>query len=183
MFAVLIPWVSTEDGDALLMEVRSQNVKQPGEVCFPGGKCEKGETPVDTALRETWEELGIGAEYITVISEPAVVMMSDGRTGYAVEARVELPPDGLTLSEEEVAETLLLPLDWLRNNPPEFYDLAQTEDEQLPPILRGYLSHYGEYRRKGTTQYWEYQNHGIWGLTARIMVQRDVSSVPLKEDH
>ena len=34
-YAILIPWVETGSGDALLLEVRSQLVKQPGEVCFP----------------------------------------------------------------------------------------------------------------------------------------------------
>ncbi len=57
--AVLIPIVREKTGAAFLMEVRSQNVWQPGEICFPGGHIEAGETPIGTALRETKEELGI----------------------------------------------------------------------------------------------------------------------------
>ena len=49
MYAVLIPLVRTESGDALLMEVRSEKVRQPGEVCFPGGRSECGETAIGTA--------------------------------------------------------------------------------------------------------------------------------------
>lgn len=57
-YSVLMPFVTTENGDALLLEIRSDNVKQPGEICFPGGRIESGETPAETAVRETCEELG-----------------------------------------------------------------------------------------------------------------------------
>ena len=51
MYAVLIPYVKTESGDALLLEIRSQKVRQPGEVCFPGGRMEPGETALDTIMQ------------------------------------------------------------------------------------------------------------------------------------
>ena len=51
------------------------------------------------------------------------------------------------------------------------FDLAATPDEDLPEKLLGYLSHYGSYRKKGQTDYMEYEGHGIWGLTARIIVR------------
>ena len=69
MYAVLIPLVETESGNALLLEVRSEKVRQPGEICFPGGRSECGETVVETAVRETCEELGIEPSEIEVISE------------------------------------------------------------------------------------------------------------------
>ena len=53
--AILIPVVRDKDEPALLMEVRSLSVRQPGEVCFPGGHIEAGETCIDTALRESYE--------------------------------------------------------------------------------------------------------------------------------
>ena len=44
----------------LLFEVRADTLdRQPGEVCFPGGHMESGETPAACALRETEEELSI----------------------------------------------------------------------------------------------------------------------------
>ena len=90
-YAVLVPFVTTEEGKALLLEVRSQLVKQPGEICFPGGRVEAGETPVETAVRETCEELGLKPEDIEVISEPEIEteMMADGRRVFSVKAQIK----------------------------------------------------------------------------------------------
>ena len=169
-YAILVPLVEADHGDALLLEVRSQLVKQPGEVCFPGGKAESGESAAEAAVRETCEELGIGPETIEILSELPPLIMGDGRKVCPVSARLHIDGiDGLRVSEDEVAEVFLLPVSWLKENPPAHYDLASTEDGELPAKLRGYLSHYGEYRKTGQTDYYEYEGHGIWGLTARII--------------
>lgn len=56
--AVLIPLIKKDDGYHILFEVRSNKLShQPGEICFPGGKKELGETSMQTAVRETCEEL------------------------------------------------------------------------------------------------------------------------------
>ena len=44
--AILLPLVTVDGRDALLFEVRSKRLEmQPGEICFPGGRIESGETP------------------------------------------------------------------------------------------------------------------------------------------
>ena len=59
-FSVLLPLVEVEDEVHVLFEVRSLTLRrQPGEVCFPGGRIETGEDPQRAAIRETSEELGI----------------------------------------------------------------------------------------------------------------------------
>ena len=172
-YAVLVPWVETESGEALLLEVRSQHVPQPGEVCFPGGRVERGESVADAAVRETCEELGLRLEQIGAVTELEPLVMGDGRKVYPVSARLNIDGiNGLELSECEVAEVFLLPAAWLSENAPAHFDLASTADEDLPEILRGYLAHYGDYRHTGETDYLEYEGHGIWGLTARIIKTR-----------
>ena len=110
MYAVLIPWVETEYGDALLLEVRSDKVKQPGEICFPGGRVEEGERVVAAAVRETCEELGISVEDIEVITERDPLIMGDGREVHPVEASLRIDGiDKLSLSKTEVAEVFLMP--------------------------------------------------------------------------
>ncbi|MBR3260464.1 MAG: CoA pyrophosphatase, partial [Firmicutes bacterium] len=66
-FAVLIPLIE-EDGEVkLLFEVRSKDIRQPGDVCFPGGKIEEGESETEAALREMAEETGVGPEYVEIL--------------------------------------------------------------------------------------------------------------------
>ena len=48
---------------------RAAHVRQPGDICFPGGHQEKGENLKQTALRETEEEIGIPAEQIQILGK------------------------------------------------------------------------------------------------------------------
>ena len=182
-YAILVPWVELDSGDALLLEVRSQLVRQPGEVCFPGGRAERGESVIEAAVRETCEELGIAPDEIEVISELEPLTMGDGRAVYPVAARLRVDDlESLELSEDEVAEVFLLPAKWLEENPPVHYDLAAAADEELPEKLLGYLAHYGDYRKTGQTDWLEYEGHGMWGLTARIIMKMGkMGTVPVRD--
>lgn len=169
-YAVLVPLVETEQGEGLLMEIRTEYVKQPGEICFPGGRIEDGETAVDAAARETREELGISTEHIEVIREMETEVMADGKAIRPVLAKVgRRAAENIVLSDCEVAGTFVIPLRWLSENRPAHYDLAVTEEIALPEKLRGYLENYGRFRRAGQTYYIEYEGHGIWGFTARVI--------------
>ncbi len=177
-YAVLIPRVKTADGESLLLEVRSGKVKQPGEICFPGGRVELGETITEAAVRETCEELGITPDKIEVISELDPVDTTDGLTIYTVAGLLYIEgTDELALSEDEVREVFLLPLAWLADRAPVHFDLKTTADEDMPDKLLDYLSYYGDYRYTGETDCFEYDGYCIWGLTARIimMLQRHLS--------
>lgn len=169
-YAVLIPLVTTEEGLSLLFEVRSENVSQPGEVCFPGGRVEGGETAAQTAVRETCEELGVRPDQIELIGELPPEISRNSRNVFPVAARLRIgSTEDLRLSEEEVAEVFLIPESWLRGNPPARYDLGVLTDDQLPAGLRRFMPNYDRYSRKYSTDYYEYNGHGIWGLTARIL--------------
>ena len=77
-YAVLCPLVEREDGLHFLYEVRSRTLSQGGEVCFPGGRMEPGESPEECALRETEEELAIPAREITLLGTPDFISNQAG---------------------------------------------------------------------------------------------------------
>ena len=173
--AVLIPIVLDKDEPALLMEVRSLNVLQPGEVCFPGGHIETGENCVDAALRETYEELGILPSSVNVLQRMEPEWHKEKMFVYPVLAEIDsFEPERLLLRQEEVSEVFTIPFAWLLSHEPAVYDLSDPESETLPVVLRKYLRNY----KRGsntTTFYWAYEQYGIWGLTARLLVRfRDI---------
>ena len=173
--AVLIPIVLDKDEPALLMEVRSLNVLQPGEVCFPGGHIEAGENCVDTALRETYEELGILPASVNVLQRLEPEWHKENKSVYPVLAEIDpFEPERLLLRQEEVSEVFTIPSAWLLSHEPAVYDLSDPESEILPVILRKYLRNYKR-GSNATTFYWAYEQYGIWGLTARLLVRfRDI---------
>ena len=172
--AILIPIVRDKDEPALLMEVRSLKVRQPGEVCFPGGHIEEGETCMDAALRETYEELGIRPSSVNVLPGMEPEWHMEKKYVYPVLAEIyPFEPERLLLRQEEVSEVFTMPFSWLLSHEPAVYDISDPESEKLPVILRQYLRNYK--RGPNTTYYWAYEQYGIWGLTARFLVRfRDI---------
>jgi 8-oxo-dGTP pyrophosphatase MutT (NUDIX family) len=68
--AVLVGLFESKNGVEAILTRRSQELtNHRGEISFPGGRLEIGETPVDAALRETHEEIGIAPSDARVVGE------------------------------------------------------------------------------------------------------------------
>ena len=172
-FAVLCPVVEKEDGLHLLFEVRSGNVSQAGEVCFPGGRMEPGETPEETALRETWEELSIPRDEISLLGRPDFICNQSGFLLHPVIGLVsEAGFQAIRPSEAEVAEYFTVPLSFFRNTPPQIYhyDLLPQVPEDFPYEAIGVSRDYPWRRGRQNVPVWFYEGHAIWGMTGRIVM-------------
>lgn len=150
--AVLLPLVARGDELAVLLTRRTPHLKDhPGQISFPGGRSEPGDTAaVDTALRELHEETGIGPEQVTVAGylEPLAVV-----TGFAVTPVVGFVAGEYTLRLDpvEVEEAFEVPLEFLLD--------ARNRVATLRRV-RGVEARFCEYR---------YAGRRIWGATAMML--------------
>ncbi|CAG9174019.1 CoA pyrophosphatase [Cupriavidus respiraculi] len=112
--AVLIPLVEREDGLTVLLTQRNANLTaHAGQISFPGGRWEETDANrVETALRETEEEVGLHRSFIEVLG--ALPDYITG-TGFHVSPVVALVRDGFVLRPDvrEVADVFEVPLAFL----------------------------------------------------------------------
>ena len=171
-YAVLVPLVERGDGLYVLYEVRAASMRrQPGEVCFPGGRMEEGETPEQCALRETGEELGISTEEIQVLGQLDFIAHRANFIMYPVLARMpERLLEQMKPNPAEVGETFLVPVEYLLSSPPEeyTYTLMPHIPEDFPYERIGISRDYRWQRGGETVCVYPWPEHTIWGLTGRI---------------
>lgn len=115
--SVLIPLVTVDGRDSVLLTKRSIHLRSHrGEVCFPGGRKESGETTTQTALRETFEEIGLAAEDVEVWGHLKSVVRRQRDfvvtpiVGYVHD---EKALQKLNVSDDEVQAVFTVPLDEL----------------------------------------------------------------------
>lgn len=168
--AVLVPLVRQNGEYCLLYELRSATVRQPGEICFPGGKRERGESAVQCALRETWEELHIPEDVVTVIGEMDFLHIRAGSLLRPVLG--EIDPAALAdmrPAPEEVAGTFLLPLRVLKSHRPEVYVHQQTIDiPDFPYADAGISPDYPWRPCRVEVPVFRGLPCRLWGITAQI---------------
>ena len=169
-FAVLVPLVEGPEGLSLLYEVRPAKLHHhSGEVCFPGGRMEPGETPRQCALRETREELGIPAERIELLGDLDFLYLRSEGLMYPVLGRVD-PAAPLRPSPDEVRDTFTVPLSFLRAHPPAIYryPLRPEIGADFPYDKVGAAADYPWQAGHMEVPVYEGLPYPLWGLTARI---------------
>lgn len=183
--AVLIPLVKMNGEYHLLFQKRAANIRQGGDICFPGGgfEAEVDKSFQDTALRETFEELGIAKKDIKILGQLDTYMAPIGAVIESFVAKVKKKAyKNMKIDFNEVEKTLLIPISFFKEHKPEEYTLVHeiqpfkidengqkeiffpVEELGLPDT---YKKPWGNKRHK----IWVYKYEGevIWGITSVII--------------
>lgn len=185
--AVLIPIVIINNTEHLLFQKRSQTVRQPGEVSFPGGHFDiaKDLNFQSTAVRETVEELGIDESKINVFGKLGTLVAP---MGVIVESFIgELiinSLDELFIDKKEVEKIFIVPIDFFINNNPSEYitrlelhpfstNQSGDREELLPVKDLGLPDRYAIPWTRGKHRVLVYKNteEVIWGITAELVFE------------
>ena len=111
--AVMLPFVERESGWHLIYTQRPETMpNHAGQISFPGGKVEAGETSLEGAIRETEEEIGLGAEALTPIGRLPSFDASGAFRVTPFAALVD-PDAPLVIDPHEVADAFEVPLSFL----------------------------------------------------------------------
>ncbi|KQQ45323.1 DNA mismatch repair protein MutT [Duganella sp. Leaf126] len=150
--SVLIALVRRAEGLSLVLTQRNADLTDhPGQISFPGGRAEAYDaSPVDTALREAEEEIGLDRTHVEVLGTLPDYYTG---TGYRVTPVVALvtPPLSLQADPGEVEEIFEVPLAFLMDGLNH-----QRLSVELPSGRRSfYAMPYGTYY--------------IWGATAGML--------------
>ena len=167
-FAVLIPLVERDGELHVVYEKRAEGIRQPGDVCFPGGKIEEGESIIECALRETAEEIGITD--IEVIGQFDTMLEVGRITMHTVLGIIkEKDLANAVLNTAEVAEIFSVPLEFFDTAQPIIYTGKMIQDVTgFPYEQTGIRSDYKWRVGKQDIYIYHYEKWIIWGLTARI---------------
>jgi 8-oxo-dGTP pyrophosphatase MutT (NUDIX family) len=148
--AVLVPVVG-EPEPGLILTLRTDTVSSHrGQISFPGGSIEPGETPEAAALREAQEEIGLDPASVRILGEldttPTYV------SGFVITPVVGWLPRRPVLASNaaEVARVIEVPI------------AALTEEIRAEP---GFLHEGISY----PTEAWIFEDNVVWGVTARLL--------------
>lgn len=149
--AVLVPVVLGPAPGILLTKRTAHLNKHAGQVSFPGGRIDAGETPEQAALREAEEEVGLSPRDVELLGRMADYVTG---TGFRITPVLGVLPPGLVLrpSPEEVESVFEMPLTTLLDP----HAPRRQKRESLGNLREFWV--------------WPHPDHFIWGATAAILV-------------
>lgn len=176
----MIPMIDISGTKYLLFEKRSNKLRrQPGEICFPGGKLEPGESLEECALRETVEELQVSPQQIELLGAGDIYISPFNLLIYTFIGIIRDYQD--TFGADEVEEVIKVPLGFFQEYPPEKYEskLIHQLPEDFPYEWIQGGRKYPWAKGSHDILFYRYEDLTIWGMTAQIVK----SAVELMEEY
>lgn len=174
--AVLVPILARPDGPTVLFTRRSERLAHHrGEISFPGGALDLGETSEAAALREAHEEVGLPPGSVELLGALDDLPSIARYVVTPVVAAIRAPPEAFVPAEAEVAEGFEVQLARLRD--PEVRRSALWDPSRLPPevpvaLIRSRIPFEEVEPGTGRWKVWSFHadpDRVVWGLTARIL--------------
>lgn len=152
---VLIPVYRDDEGGLRLILIRrSEQGIHGGQLAFPGGKHDRGDTTmVATALREAYEEIGLAPEGVTVLASlPCVDTMTSNFRLFPFLA------------------SIVPPITWM----PEVEEVSEVIDTSLTDLTRAdrhgeEIMMFPQWPRPYRVPFYMVGKHLLWGATYRIL--------------
>jgi len=185
--SVVMVLLTEIDGEYhFVLEERNAQIRQGGEVCFPGGMFDEGTdiSPQETALRETTEELGLPAEKIEIVGRLDTLVAAMGAVIEIFVGVMHTDFSSLKISRDEVEKVFTIPVSYFMKNGPEVHKVLirmfsseidpVTEEEivYLPVLELGlperYLDPCGNFKQN--VYVFKTAEGVVWGLTAQIIM-------------
>ncbi len=155
--AAVLLLVHEKDGEAhvLFTERTNQVEHHKGQISFPGGACDDSDGSLETtALRETFEEIGVRPEDVSIVGQlDEMITISNFRVTPYVGTLSTGQDYPFVLNDHEVAQVVQVPLNFLLDERNMELEVRQHQGrEVLVPAF-------------------SYNGHRIWGATARMLHQ------------
>lgn len=169
-YSVMMPIIEKDNKLHVMFEVRPSTLRMdPGEICFPGGAIEKGETAREAALREAREELGIDDKYIELAEGENLLITQNNRLIHTFCGFVDNKAD-INPCPSEVEKLFYVPLERFLNEEPQSGQISiSTAPIGNMPYGEIYGKDYTWRKGKGKVYFYKYENYIIWGITAKIL--------------
>ncbi len=181
---VLVLLIPLDGEYHFVFQKRCRNIRQGGELCFPGGRIDETDRTLEqTAIRETVEELGIPREKIEIIGRLDTIVAPMGTIVDAFVGIADIRKEDIVANPLEVESILTIPVSYFMEHAPERYSaevhvspthieketgeeiiLLPAEELGLPDT---YKKPWGGFRY--SVLVYKLQNEILWGFTARMV--------------
>jgi len=183
---VMVLLVEIDGEFHFVLEERNANIRQGGEVCFPGGMFDENTDiyPEVTALRETTEELGILSDQIEIIGRLDTLVAAMGAVIEIFTGIMHDDISSIKINRDEVEKVFTIPVSYFMNREPEVHQVLirlfsseinkETGEEivYLPVRELGlperYIDPWGNFKQN--VYVYKTAEGVVWGLTAKIIM-------------